>query len=94
MHESRTKITYVFNISKKLRGCDSVLIGEYRGRVLTLIEKNPLLLWNAIHKRGSKISLVRTAYYQLKCAVKAVAPDAVDAVEKKHKFYKAKRNLN
>ena len=92
-HKSRTKVTNIFNISSKLRECDAVLIGDYRGRVSTFIENHPLLLWNNIHKKDSKISLVRTAYFQLKDAVRVIAPEKVILVDKIHKLHKAKKQL-
>ena len=91
--KSRTKVTEVFNISSKLRGCDAVTIGDYRGRVSTFIENHPLLLWNNIHKKDSKISLVRTAYSQLKNTVRVIAPEKVIVVEKLHELHKSKRRL-
>ena len=92
-HKSRTKVTDVFNISSKLRECDAVLIGDYRGRVSTFIENHPLLLWNNIHKKDSKISLVRTAYFQLKDAVRVIEPEKVIVVEKLHELHKSRRKL-
>ena len=92
-HKSRTKVTDIFNISSKLRECDAVLIGDYRGRVSTFIENHPLLLWNNIHKKDSKISLVRTAYSQLKNTVRVIAPNKVIVVEKLHELHKSRRKL-
>ena len=92
-HKSRTKVTDVFNISSKLRECDAVSIGDYRGRVSTFIENHPLLLWNNIHKKDSKISLVRTAYFQLKDAVRVIEPEKVIVVEKLHELHKSRRKL-
>ena len=92
-HKSRTKVTDIFNISSKLRECDAVSIGDYRGRVSTFIENHPLLLWNNIHKKDSKISLVRTAYSQLKNTVRVIAPNKVIVVEKLHELHKSRRKL-
>ena len=91
-HKSRTKVTDVFNISSKLRGCDAVTI-RVRGKVDSLIKNYPLDLWNSIHNEGSKISLVRTAYFQLKDAVRVIAPEKVILVDKIHKLHKAKKQL-
>lgn len=91
--KSRTKVTEVFNISSKLRECDAVSIGDYRGRVSTFIKNHPILLWNTIHKKNSKISLVRTAYSQLKNTVRVIAPEKVIVVDKLHELYKSKRKL-
>ncbi|MFL2570098.1 MAG: hypothetical protein ACJ0QH_05245 [Flavobacteriales bacterium] len=89
----RTKVTKVFNISSKLRECDPISIGDYRGRVSIFIKNNPLLLWNTIHKKDSKISLVRTAYSQLKNTVRVIAPEKVIVVDKLHELYKSRRKL-
>ena len=92
-NKSRSKVTEVFNISSKLRECDAVSIGDYRGRVSTFIKNHPILLWNTIHKKDSKISLVRTAYSQLKNTVREIAPEKVIVVEKLHELHKSKRKL-
>ena len=92
-NKSRTKVTEVFNISSKLRECDAVSIGDYRGRVSTFIKNHPILLWNTIHKKESKISLVRTAYSQLKNTVRVIAPEKVIVVEKLHELHKSRRKL-
>lgn len=92
-NKSRSKVTEVFNISSKLRECDAVSIGDYRGRVSTFIKNHPILLWNTIHKKDSKISLVRTAYSQLKNTVRVIAPEKVIVVEKLHKLHKSKKKL-
>ena len=92
-NKSRTKVTDVFNITSKLRECDAVSIGDYRGRVSTFIENHPLLLWNTIHKKDSKISLVRTAYSQLKNTVRIIEPEKVILVDKLHELHKSKRIL-
>ena len=92
-NKSKTKVTEVFNISSKLRECDAVSIGDYRGRVSTFIKNHPILLWNTIHKKESKISLVRTAYSQLKNTVRVIAPEKVIVVEKLHELHKSRRKL-
>ena len=84
-----------FNLSSKRRLFDSVCIyGKYY-RVSTLIENNPMLLWNAIHPKKYKrereatenkdvyksVSLVRPAYDMLKKAVAKIAPSEVAIVE-------------
>lgn len=84
-----------FNLSSKRRICDSVCIYGTYYRVSTLIENNPMLLWNAIHPKkyeresGSAenkdvympVSLVRPAYDMLKKAVAKIAPSEVAIVE-------------
>ena len=85
--------TKVFNISPKLRVQDAVCINLQYTRVSTLIEQNPLKLWNAIHKKGSKISLVRPAYDKLKSSVRQIAPEKVIEVERIHELHKSKRKL-
>ena len=92
-NKSRSKVTEVFNISSKLRGCDAVSVGDYRGRVSAFIKNHPILLWDTIHKKYSNISLVRTAYNQLKNTVKIIAPEKVILVEKLHELHKSRRKL-
>jgi hypothetical protein len=91
-NKSRTKVTEVFNISSKLRGCDAVTI-RVRGKVDSLIKNYPLDLWNSIHSEVSKISLVRTTYFELKSAVRLIEPEKVILVDEIHKLHKAKKNL-
>ena len=50
-------------------------------------------MWNTIHKKDSKISLVRTAYSQLKNTVRVIAPEKVIVVDKLHELYKSRRKL-
>ncbi len=50
-------------------------------------------MWNTIHKKDSKISLVRTAYSQLKNTVRVIAPEKVIVVEKLHELHKSRRKL-
>ena len=85
--------TKVFNISPKLRVQDAVCINLEFIRASTLIDQDPLRLWNAIHKKDSKISLVRTAYCKLKNAVRQIAPEKVIVVDKLHELHKSKRKL-
>lgn len=91
--KSRTKVTDVFNITSKLRECDAISINGICGRVETLTKRYPLELWDAIHSKGSKISLVRTAYFKLKKAVFVIDPERVLITEKLHELHKSKRKL-
>ena len=64
----------IFNISHKRRAQDSIKIdGNYYG-VGALIKDNPLLLWKAIHTKGSGLSLVRNVYYLLKKEIEIINP--------------------
>ena len=92
-NKSKTKVTEVFNISSKLRECDAVTVNGIRGRVESLTKSNPLELWDAIHSKGSKISLVRTAYFKLKKAVFVIDPERVMLTKKLHELHKSKRKL-
>ena len=92
-HKSRTKVTDIFNISPKLRECDAVTINGICGRIETLTKSYPLELWDAIHSKGSKISLVTTAYFKLKKAVFVIAPEKVVVAEKLRKLHKSKKKL-
>lgn len=81
------------SLSRKLRDMDNALInGEYT-RVSTLIENDPMKLWNAIHRKGSEISLVRTTYHRLKTRIKEIAPDVVKSCEEKFRKYQAQRKF-
>ena len=90
---SKKKLTKIFNITSKLRCGDAVCIDGVCEKVSLLIETAPLKLWDAIHKKGSNISLVRPTYYKLKQAVIDIDADRVINIEKKHKAHKAKRKL-
>lgn len=80
-------------LSRKLRERDSALInGEYT-RVSTLIKNDPMKLWNAIHTKGSKISLVRTTYHRLKTRVNEIAPDVVKSCGAEFRKHKAQRKF-
>ena len=92
-HKSITKVTDIFNISNKLRESDAVTINGIRGRVESITKNNPLELWDAIHSKESKISLVRTAYFKLKKAVLIIDPERVIVVEKIHELHKTKKKL-
>ena len=81
------------SLSTKLRDTDTALInGEYT-RVSTLIENDPMKLWNAIHTKGSKISLVRTTYHRLKTRINEIAPDVVKSCEDKFRKHQAYRKF-
>lgn len=91
--KSRIKVTEVFNISSKLRECDAVTVNGIRGRVESLTKSHPLELWDAIHVKESKVSLVRTAYFKLKKTVFGIDPERVMVTEKLHELHKSKRKL-
>ena len=91
--KSRIKVTEVFNISSKLRECDAVTVNGIRGRVESLTKSNPLELWDAIHVKESKVSLVRTAYFKLKKTVFDIDPKRVMLTEKLHELHKSRRKL-
>lgn len=91
--KSRIKVTEVFNISSKLRERDAVTVNGIRGRVESLTKSHPLELWDAIHVKGSKVSLVRTAYFKLKKTVFGIDPERVMLTEKLHELHKSKRKL-
>ena len=85
-----------FTISHKKRLQDSVFIYGSYYKVSTLIESNPMLLWNAIHnnsykQKGKALSLVRPAYDLLKKAVSKIAPEEVAKVEEKFEHHKQNR---
>lgn len=64
----------IFNISHKRRSQDSIKIDGNHYGVGALIKGNPLLLWKAIHTKGSGLSLVRNDYYKLKKEIEIINP--------------------
>ena len=80
-------------MSSKRRGQDTIVVDGQHKVISTLIEKNPIELWNIIHTKGSKTSLVRVAYAKLKEAVVKIDPTLVEKVNKEHEQYKAKRKI-
>ena len=64
----------IFNISHKKRAQDPIKIDGNHYRVGVLIKDNPLLLWKAIHTKGSGLSLVRNDYYKLKKEIEIINP--------------------
>lgn len=74
---------YVNTVSKKRMITNSIKIDKNHYNVGVLIKEDPLFLWNAIHKKGSGLSLVRTAYHTLKSTILKINPKLVEDVEKK-----------
>ena len=64
----------IFNISHKKRAQDPIKIDGNHYGVGVLIKDNPLLLWKAIHTKGSGLSLVRNDYYKLKKEIEIINP--------------------
>ena len=83
-----------FCVTSKLRGQDAVCVNGETKRVELFIQSNPLNLWDAIHSNGSKISLIRTTYAQLKKAVEKINPALVEKVNKEHNLHNATRKIN
>lgn len=86
----------IFNVSHKRTAHDSIKIyGKYYG-VGALIKDNPLFLWNAIHTKGSGLSLVRTDYYKLKKVIELINPLEIAKVKlefEQRKEMKVKQKL-
>lgn len=80
-------------LSKKYQITSIILINKKRRIIDELINNAPLLLWNKIHKKHSKISLVRTAYAKLKYIVNQKRPDLVAKANKEHDQHKAKKRF-
>ena len=81
------------SLSRKLREIDIALIKGEHIKVSTLIENDPMKLWNAIHRKGSKISLALTTYKRLKTRIKEIAPDVVKSCEEKFRKHQAQRKF-
>lgn len=85
---------YDLCVSKKRRESDTVKIDEVYKNISTLIETDPIALWNYIHTRGNKTSLVRTAYSKLKMAVSKIDPKLIEENSKKRSQHIASKKLN
>jgi len=81
-------------VSKKLRENDAVKISGIYKKVFSLIESDPIALWNYIHTKGNKTSLVRTAYSKLKMVVSKIDPKLIEENSKKRSLYYATKKLN
>jgi len=81
-------------VSKKLRENDAIKIGGIYKKVFSLIESDPITLWNYIHTKGNKTSLVRTAYSKLKMAISEIDPELIEENSKKRSLYYATKKLN
>jgi hypothetical protein len=74
---------YVNTLSKKRMITNSIKINGVHYNTGILIKEDPLFLWNALHTRGSKLSLDRTTYRTLKSTILELNPELVKDVEKK-----------
>lgn len=86
--------TSTFNISRELRLQDPVAItqGDRKTvkRVSKWIEENPLALWELLHTKsapGKSITLVRTAFAELKKVIRENHPEAYEENEKKRQAH-------
>ena len=86
----------IFNVSHKRTAHDSIKIDGNHYGVGALIKGNPLFLWNAIHTKGSGLSLVRTDYYKLKKEIEIINPLEIAKVKlefEKRKEMKIKQKI-
>jgi hypothetical protein len=74
---------YVNTVSKKRMITNSIKINGVHYNTGILIKEDPLFLWNALHTRGSKLSIDRTTYHTLKSTILELNPELVKSVEKK-----------
>jgi hypothetical protein len=66
-------------VTSKLRETDSYNLMGTIASISKHIQERKLELWNEIHSKGSKLSLVRPAYAKLKSEMKKDYPDLVEA---------------
>lgn len=82
--------TKEFCITKKLREQDAFTINGISKNIGYFIKNSPQELWDKIHTRGSKLSLVRPAYAHLKEAINKINPKLLEKIEKDRELYKIK----
>ena len=81
------------NLSDKYRLNDIVYFDKRLPTIEYLIDNDPSYLWKLIHKKYSKVSLVRDAYPKLKVRIHGINPKLVEEVESKHRYHKANKRL-
>lgn len=86
-------MTGEFNISGKLRWQDSVKINDEVKKVGWYMVNEPKVLWDAIHTKGSKLSLTRDVYGVLKEKIAIEHPEEVKRIERKRRLVASKRKF-
>lgn len=81
------------NLSDKYRLNDIVHFDKRLPTIEYLIDNDPSYLWKLIHKKHSKVSLVRDAYAKLKVRIHGINPKLVEEVESKHRYHKVNKRL-
>lgn len=61
--------------------------------IKTLVTVAPVLLWQLIHTKGSKVSLVRDAYSVLKQRISEIQPELIAINNIKYEEHKSKKRL-
>jgi hypothetical protein len=74
---------YVNTVSKKRMITNSIKINDVYYNTGVLLKEDPLFLWNALHTKGSKLSIDRTTYHTLKSTIFELNPELVRDVENK-----------
>ena len=72
---------------------NAVIIENYI-TIKTLINVAPILLWQLIHSKGSKISLVGTAYSVLKQRITEIEPKLIAVNKIKREEHRCKKKLD
>lgn len=83
-----------FCISGRRRLQDSILVDSQYITIHKLMETNPVLLWNLIHSKGSKIQLVSNIHYKLKQIIQEVAPELITVNNAKRELRKSSMKLS
>ncbi len=76
--------------SKRLLNNSIKINGKYYN-VKSLIDNNPLFLWEALHTKGSKLSICSPFYAKLKSVVNKVRPDLINAINQSKAEYSDKK---
>lgn len=71
---------------------NAVIIEDYI-TIRTLVNVAPIMLWQLIHTKGSKESLVRDAYSVLKQRISEIQPELITVNNIKREEYKSKKKL-
>ena len=87
------KLSYEFTVTSKLREKDPLTVNGERATIGYLIDNNPVALWNHIHTKDNRTSLVTTAYSRLKCVIKNINPDLIQINDIKRNLYYSNKKI-
>lgn len=85
------KLTKEFTLSPKRSACHSIPVGNGYQNVGVLMQEDPLLLWNLVH-RVNGVSLTRDTHFKLKTIMLEIYPEVIAKHEAKKRLLKQKRD--